>query len=567
MVRRRPATNAVGYKSLLILAICLGQIVFVARSVSASEACPFCSAVNQTLAEEIVTNDAVVIAKMLPFDESKRAKLDGNDDVTQGEFEIVTVLKGNDHHAVGTKIKSVVFGQAAEDDLFLLLGVDPPLTMWATPIALSDREVDYVKTLPSLPETGPKRMEFFVKHLEDPSSLLAADAYDEFARAPYSDVVAIKESMDHGKLVKWIKNEDIPASRKRLYLTMLGICGSSMDIPFLEELMNSPERRKRAGLDAMIACYLTLKGESGLQLVDDLFLSNEEAEYADTYAAITALRFHGSEEDTLPKERILRSMELMLKRPRLADLVIPDLARWKDWEVMDELVQLFKDADDSTNWVRVPVVNYLRACPLPEAKEHLKELEKIDPDAIKRANTFFPLIDSGTNDSDASDTDDGGETEAEVKKSTSEEATQTKEPDSKESDQSAVRVETRKPALSEDRDAAAGIDFDADRGNAAGELLELLASDASDLTAETEDDSTEFVTTVAPIVGDQASNGDAANNQTAQIDSDAGLAAPAAATNLSLSPLMLLSSATLVCTMILAILWGLLTGQLVSLIS
>ena len=38
----------------------------------------------------------------------------------------------------------------------------------------------------------------------------------------------------------------------------------------------------------------------------------------------------------------------------------------------------------------MPVVNYLRACPLPKAKELLKECEKIDPAAVKRANSFFP---------------------------------------------------------------------------------------------------------------------------------------------------------------------------------
>jgi hypothetical protein len=41
--------------------------------------------------------------------------------------------------------------------------------------------------------------------------------------------------------------------------------------------------------------------------------------------------------------------------------------------------------------VRVPVINYLRACPLPVAKEKLAELEKIDPAAVKRASTFFPI--------------------------------------------------------------------------------------------------------------------------------------------------------------------------------
>jgi hypothetical protein len=41
--------------------------------------------------------------------------------------------------------------------------------------------------------------------------------------------------------------------------------------------------------------------------------------------------------------------------------------------------------------VKVPVINYLRACPLPEAKEKLAKLEKLDPAAMKRAKTFFPI--------------------------------------------------------------------------------------------------------------------------------------------------------------------------------
>src|SRR5690606_30755075 len=81
----------------------------------------------------------------------------------------------------------------------------------------------------------------------------------------------------------------------------------------------------------------------------------------------------------------------MLDRPELADLVIPDLARWEDWEVMPRLVQLFKEADEKSSWVRVPVINYLRACPLPEAQQYIAELEKVDPDAVRRANTFFPF--------------------------------------------------------------------------------------------------------------------------------------------------------------------------------
>ena len=52
---------------------------------------------------------------------------------------------------------------------------------------------------------------------------------------------------------------------------------------------------------------------------------------------------------------------------------------------------MFVNADPENNWIRVPVVSYLRACPLPEAEKALEKLEELDPDAVRRANTFFSI--------------------------------------------------------------------------------------------------------------------------------------------------------------------------------
>ena len=197
--------------------------------------------------------------------------------------------------------------------------------------------------------------------------------------------------MHHDRLVRWINDRDVPASRRRLYLTMLGTCGTKDDLPMLEEMIRSDDREIKSALDAMIACYLTLKGPEGLPLIDELFLIKKDAEYTDTYAAIMALRFHGQEADIVPRERLTQSLRYMLDRPELADLVIPDLARWEDWSAMERLVDLFKQSDDKSSWVRVPVINYLRACPDPAAKTHLDELAQLDPESMKRASSFFPF--------------------------------------------------------------------------------------------------------------------------------------------------------------------------------
>lgn len=329
--------------------------------------------------------DVVVLAKIL-----KSADPNDTNALPKATFQITKIVKGVEWANLNSQVETNYYGDGKKDRTYLLMATDAPNLMWISPLPLSAQAKEYVLRLPSLAKDA-TRLEFFQEHLEDPDEMLARDSYDEFAKAPYDDVIALKEKMHRDRIIGWLNDSEIPATRRRLYFTMLGICGQPEDTQFLEEMMRSSDRKKKAGLDALIACYLLLKGEAGLDLVDELFLKNDKAEYADTYSAIMAIRFHGNEAKKLDRKRLIASLRHILGRPSLADLVIPDLASWEDWEVMDRLVDLFKTADEKSSWVRVPVVNFLRSCPLPKAEEYIEELERVDPEAVKRAKTFFPF--------------------------------------------------------------------------------------------------------------------------------------------------------------------------------
>lgn len=349
-----------------------------------------------TFSEEIEKSDAVVLGKRVaappPAPILDGGPVDPNAASSKTTFEIVQVIKGEELLKGAKSLETVYFGEAPPDTTFLITGIDPTALAWSTPIQLSDRAVEYIGKLPALAgKPHPERLAFFLDHLEDKDELLARDSYDEFAKTPFPEVKQVKDQMPHEKLVAWVQDANIPASRRRLYLTMLGISGTPADIPLLEGMLRSSDRQTKQGLDAAINAYLMLKGPDGMQVVEDEFLKNKKAEYTDTYAAIVALRVHGQEVNTLPREKLLAGLRHILDRPDLADLVIPDLARWQDWSATDRLVELFKTADEKSSWVRVPVVNFLQASPEPKAKEYLAELEKIDPDAVKRANSFFPI--------------------------------------------------------------------------------------------------------------------------------------------------------------------------------
>ena len=347
-------------------------------------ACPFCSAVALTFSEEMDQNDVAVLAKLVG-----KANQDADDHTAL--FEVVDVLKGDKYLEGQKQVQALYFGKQTPGSMFMMMGAVEGKVNWGTPISITERSAAYIRKLPSQPASGPDRLAFFMQYLEDSEELLARDAFDELAKTSYDDVKALKGRMNREKILGWIQNPDVPPTRRRGYFTLLGVCGTPEDAEAIKTMLTTPTDEPRTGVDAAVACYLTLTGEKGMPFVETTYLANKEAEYTDTFSAIMALRFHGQNETIIPRERLVKAMRLLLDRPDVADLVIPDLARWQDWESMDRLVELFKKGDKKTSWIRIPVVQYLMACPLPAAKEKLAELKEVDPESVRRGSLFLPL--------------------------------------------------------------------------------------------------------------------------------------------------------------------------------
>ena len=138
------------------------------------------------------------------------------------------------------------------------MGIEAPDFIWSNPIAIEERAVAYLKKLDQLPESGADRLAFFQQYLEDKDDVLARDAYDEFAIAPYDDVRGLENRMDPTALLQWIEAPEIPSNRRRLYATMLGICGTPADATKIEKILLGEDLGEnssdlRSGLDALIA--------------------------------------------------------------------------------------------------------------------------------------------------------------------------------------------------------------------------------------------------------------------------------------------------------------------------
>src|SRR5262245_50474545 len=165
-----------------IFAAGLAAAVAAASSTDALCACPFCSATSQTFSEELATMDVAVIAKLvkLPPPSSKPG-----DDIQKATFEVTQIVKGEGLVKDKEKIETLYFGDGAVGKSFLVMGISPPATMWSTPLPLTDRGIQYLTAVTKPPKDTSERLVFFQKYLEDADEMLARDAYDEFARAPY----------------------------------------------------------------------------------------------------------------------------------------------------------------------------------------------------------------------------------------------------------------------------------------------------------------------------------------------------------------------------------------------
>src|SRR3954464_8292658 len=173
----------------------------LAIGLAASErgvACPFCNAATQTLSEEISGADAVVLAKLLKEAPASANAADPNSGTAT--FQIVEVLSGQESLKGTKEIGVVFFGDASREKTYLVNGIGKEKIDWTTPLPLSAAAVDYVKHLPTGAQNGGHPLVFFQGSLEHADPLLAQDSYDEFARAPYSELKDLKPRMKHDRI-------------------------------------------------------------------------------------------------------------------------------------------------------------------------------------------------------------------------------------------------------------------------------------------------------------------------------------------------------------------------------
>jgi len=270
----------------------------------------------------------------------------------------------------------------------LLMSFSSDPIQWSPPLPVTKSAADYLRGLVELPAEGRSRLEYFLPFLGSTDSLIADDAYNEFAKRPMNEIGQIRTQLDREVLIAILRDPATKPRLRSLAWMLLSLCGLPSDTRLFEEVICRRDLSTESieiDLAASMACFIVLGGETSLRRIERDFLHDRSVSISNAHAAISAIRVVGQEFDCQTKYRLSRVLQIALARPEVADFVIPDLARWEDWTAFDILEQLFFDADEDTSFVRIPIINYMRLCPHPNASAVFTQMEKVDPNSARRA--------------------------------------------------------------------------------------------------------------------------------------------------------------------------------------
>jgi hypothetical protein len=370
---------------------------------SSANSCPFCAGVLPSILDEYNDLSEFHVAICIKCQEQPNEPR-----LYTTEFIVVEPLKSITRKSKNAKFTTTTFDLLPENKVFLVRGYgEEDEFQWIAPTPIETHEIEYVRKVVHFANTNSsksERLRFFFDQRDSTSTLIADDCFNELGKTSLEDLQLLKPHLNPELLKESLRNAKHTTDRKRLDWVLLGICGQASDAAIFDDMLDiyyqQRQResetgvliRESIGLDAAISTYVTLLGEKGLERIEQEFISNPQCEFSDCFSAILALRVQGDDIKRIPATRLARSLALVLKRHEMADLVVPDLARWEQWDYCDTLIQLYQTSEKDDLRLRMPIINYLRVCPLPQAEKMLETIRLTEPVNYRRATTLFPEL-------------------------------------------------------------------------------------------------------------------------------------------------------------------------------
>ncbi|MGA1618207.1 MAG: hypothetical protein ACO37F_06795 [Pirellulales bacterium] len=365
-------------------------------------ACPFCGPVPEPLATRRARSTTVAIAETVgpatvAADGSRRQRL-----------QLLSVFPtiGNRVEPAEPDRLPVLATVTAEFNGTALL-FEAEAGNWQA-LAADELLIGYCLTAPAPQDrqaAAAERLAWFARWLEHPNAAIAADAYAEYAVAPFAAVRDAAGAFDANRLADWLADPAVDQQRRGFYGLAAGLVARARARPdhgrCREAIMTAVSAPNvsdfRAGYDGLLAGLFIAAGIEAPAVIESLGLLATAASPVDQRHLLQALRFCWEEPaDTLPQPAVVALTRRLLASPNLAREAVIDLARYQAWDACDAVVALWPEgAHDPL--IRPAIAGYLQACPTAEAQQALTQLRATDNDAVEAAikATRLPLPAAG----------------------------------------------------------------------------------------------------------------------------------------------------------------------------
>jgi len=365
-------------------------LLLLGYSVGSAAACPFCGPVTEPLAARRARSATVAIGETLG---PAAAAADGR---RRQQLQILSVFP-----TTGSRLKPAdpdrlpVLATVTTDFSGTALLFETAAGDWQA-LAADELLIGYCLTAPpprDRPTAVAERLTWFARWLEHPSAAIAADAYAEFAVAPFASVREAAGAFAADRLADWLADPAIDQQRRGFYGLAAGLVARQQTGPAatrcgqaVTAAVSAPAVSDfRAGYDGLLAGLLVARGEAALPVIESLGLLEPAASPVDQRHLLQALRFCWEEPATTLARSVVAAMtRRLLASPNLAREAVIDLARYQAWDACGEVAALWQKGEDDP-LIRPAIAGYLQACPTAEARQALTQLRATDAAAVDAA--------------------------------------------------------------------------------------------------------------------------------------------------------------------------------------
>jgi hypothetical protein len=351
----------------------------------------------RTWSQWVAQFDSACFVKMIG---SSQADRDGK---CNAEFEVIEILKAPPRCVKrGDRIRLTAVQRPRE--LCLIFGLRDPsgsAMQWCYPSEVTQAAFDYISHAPSTRENRQTRLKYFLNFIDSSDSIIGPDVSEEFREATFDDLVALVPSAPRDKLRGMFADHQASTDRLGLAALLLGLGGDVRDAKLLAVKITENGTDFRPGIHQVMAAYLLLAGEAGLDNLDAWKLKNRSASFSETFAAMAALEIvwaHGN--GRITRGRLIFSMRLVLDHPELIVEALFDLSRWHDWGSLEQAVRKFNEPVPNSDSRNRAIVRHVLACiqaPPNEAsmdqrataKRCLEQLRKKDRKLLEAEESEF----------------------------------------------------------------------------------------------------------------------------------------------------------------------------------